>query len=144
MKLLPRPPKNVRVNTEDSLGHGMDAVIMLAMFLGAGFGLDRLFGTMPVFMIVMTVSARSASSHVLLPLRGEDERARRAAIGEAPAPTDRPLRWRRRRGGMTVAAAPDVDILGPASMGRRPKSTVSKDMIKRGLIVAPLIVAVCA
>jgi len=55
MKLLPRPPKNVRVNTEDSLGHGMDAVIMLAIFLGAGFGLDRLFGTMPVFMIVMTV-----------------------------------------------------------------------------------------
>lgn len=55
MKLLPRPPKNVRVNSEDSLGHGMDAVIMLAIFLGAGFGLDRLFGTMPVFMIAMTV-----------------------------------------------------------------------------------------
>ncbi|MCH9836773.1 MAG: AtpZ/AtpI family protein [Ilumatobacter sp.] len=55
MKLLPRPPKNVRVNTEDSLGHGMDAVIMLAIFLGAGFGLDRLLGTMPIFMIVMTV-----------------------------------------------------------------------------------------
>jgi ATP synthase protein I len=55
MKLLPRPPKNVRANTEDSLGHGMDAVIMLAIFLGAGFGLDRVFGTMPVFMIVMTV-----------------------------------------------------------------------------------------
>ena len=55
MKLLPRPPKNVRVNTEDSLGHGMDAVIMLAIFLGAGFGLDRLFGTTPIFMIVMTV-----------------------------------------------------------------------------------------
>jgi hypothetical protein len=55
MKLLPRPPKNVRVNTDDSLGHGLDAVIMLAIFLGVGFGLDRLFGTMPVFMIVMTV-----------------------------------------------------------------------------------------
>jgi ATP synthase protein I len=55
MKLLPRPPKNVRVNTEDSLGHGMDAVIMMAIFLGAGYGLDRLFGTIPVFMIVMTV-----------------------------------------------------------------------------------------
>jgi hypothetical protein len=55
MKLLSRPPKNTRVNSEDSLGHGMDAVIMLAIFLGAGFGLDRLFGTMPVFMIVLTV-----------------------------------------------------------------------------------------
>jgi ATP synthase protein I len=55
MKLLPRPPKNVRVNTDDSLGHGMDAVITLVIFLGVGFGLDRLFGTMPVFMIAMTV-----------------------------------------------------------------------------------------
>lgn len=55
MKLLPRSPKDVRVNTEDSLGHGMDAVIMLVLFLGAGYGLDQLFGTLPVFMIVMTV-----------------------------------------------------------------------------------------
>lgn len=55
MKLLPRPPKNVRVSTDDSLGHGMDAVITLVIFLGVGFGLDRLFDTMPVFMIVMTV-----------------------------------------------------------------------------------------
>jgi ATP synthase protein I len=44
-----------RVSTEDSLGHGMDAVIMLGIFLLAGFGLDRQFGTMPVFMIAMTV-----------------------------------------------------------------------------------------
>jgi len=54
MKFLPVNTKT-RVNTEDSLGHGMDAVIMLALFLLAGYGLDRLFGTMPVFMIVMTV-----------------------------------------------------------------------------------------
>ena len=55
MKLLPRPPKNVRVNADDSLGHGMDAVIMMAIFLGAGYGLDRVFATMPIFMIVLTV-----------------------------------------------------------------------------------------
>ena len=55
MKLLPERPQRRRVNTEDSLGHGMDAVIMLVIFLGIGFGLDRLFGTTPVFMIVMTV-----------------------------------------------------------------------------------------
>ena len=54
MKLLPINTQK-RVNTEDSLGHGMDAVIMLVLFLLAGFGLDRLFGTMPLFMIVMTV-----------------------------------------------------------------------------------------
>jgi F0F1-type ATP synthase assembly protein I len=54
MKFLPVNTKT-RVNTEDSLGHGMDAAIMLAIFLLAGYGLDRLFGTMPIFMIVMTV-----------------------------------------------------------------------------------------
>ena len=55
MKLRNRPLKDARVNTEDSLSHGMDAVVMLAIFLAAGYGLDRLFGTIPVFMIVMTV-----------------------------------------------------------------------------------------
>ncbi len=56
MKLLTRLTRpNTRVNTEDSLGHGMDAVLVLGLFLLGGFGLDRLFGTTPVFMIVMTV-----------------------------------------------------------------------------------------
>ena len=55
MKLLPKSPKDVRVNTEDSLGHGMDAVIVVVLFLGLGYLIDRLAGTMPVFMITMTV-----------------------------------------------------------------------------------------
>ena len=55
MKLLPKPPRNGRGNTEDSLGHGMDAVIVMVLFLAAGFGLDRLVGTMPVFMVIMSV-----------------------------------------------------------------------------------------
>jgi F0F1-type ATP synthase assembly protein I len=57
MKLLPTPPstEKVRANSDDSLGHGMDAVIMLAIFLGLGWGLDTIFGTIPVFMITMTV-----------------------------------------------------------------------------------------
>lgn len=55
MRFLPKVRTDARVNTEDSLGHGMDAVIVLAIFLGAGYGLDRLFGTIPVFMIIFTV-----------------------------------------------------------------------------------------
>jgi Putative F0F1-ATPase subunit Ca2+/Mg2+ transporter len=55
MKFFPKPPRDVRVRTDDSLGHGMDAVGVLVLFLGAGWGLDRMFGTMPVFMIVMTL-----------------------------------------------------------------------------------------
>ena len=52
MKLL---RTNTRVNSEDSLGHGMDAVIVLVLFVAGCYGLDQLFGTIPVFMIVMTV-----------------------------------------------------------------------------------------
>lgn len=52
MKLL---KKNSRVNTTDSLGHGMDAVIVIGLFFAAGFGLDRLLGTQPVFMIAFTI-----------------------------------------------------------------------------------------
>jgi hypothetical protein len=55
MKLSPTPTKDVRATSKDSLGHGMDAVIMLAIFLGLGFGLDSLFGTTPLFMIILTV-----------------------------------------------------------------------------------------
>ena len=44
-----------RVDTQDAMGHGMDAVFMLVLFLGAGYGLDRVAGTMPVFMILMTL-----------------------------------------------------------------------------------------
>lgn len=57
MKLLPTQPNSadVRANSEDSLGHGMDAVMMLAIFLGLGWLLDSIFGTVPVFMIAMTV-----------------------------------------------------------------------------------------
>jgi ATP synthase protein I len=52
MKLLPKQP---RVNTEDSLGLGIEAAVIIALFLGLGYLLDRVFGTMPVFMIVMTL-----------------------------------------------------------------------------------------
>lgn len=57
MKFFPKSPKDVRVSTDDSLGHGMDAVGVLVLFLGLGWLLDRGFGTMPVFMILMTVIA---------------------------------------------------------------------------------------
>ena len=36
---------------------GMDAVIIVVLFFFAGFGLDRLFGTTPIFMIAMVVLA---------------------------------------------------------------------------------------
>lgn len=52
MKLL---PKQTRVDTQDSLGLGIEAAVMTVLFFGMGYGLDRLFGTTPIFMIVLTV-----------------------------------------------------------------------------------------
>ncbi|HSP28987.1 MAG TPA: AtpZ/AtpI family protein [Ilumatobacteraceae bacterium] len=52
MKLL---PKQTRVDTQDSLGLGIEAAVMTVLFFGVGYGLDRLFGTTPLFMIVLTV-----------------------------------------------------------------------------------------
>lgn len=52
MKLL-RP--QLRVNPRDSLGQGLDAVITLVLFFGAGFFADRWLGTTPWLMIVLTV-----------------------------------------------------------------------------------------
>lgn len=52
MKLL---PKQTRVDTQDSLGLGIEAAVILALFFGVGAGLDWLFSTTPIFMIVFTV-----------------------------------------------------------------------------------------
>ncbi len=52
MKLL---PTQTRVDTQDSLGLGIEAAVIMAMFFGVGAGFDWLFGTRPVFMIVFTL-----------------------------------------------------------------------------------------
>ena len=43
-----------------------------------------------------------------------------------------------------MATTPDVNILATRFEGPAPEVGVSKDMIKRGLLVAPLMIAVCA
>ena len=52
MKLL---PKQTRVDTQDSLGLGIEAAVIVVLFFGVGYGFDWLFGTTPLFMIVFTV-----------------------------------------------------------------------------------------
>ncbi len=49
------PPTQTRADTQDSLGLGIEAAVITVLFLGIGFGLDALFGTTPIFMIVLTV-----------------------------------------------------------------------------------------
>ena len=57
MKLLPTQPrvKQTPANTEDSVGLGIEAAVIIALFLGVGYVLDRIFSTTPIFMIVMTL-----------------------------------------------------------------------------------------
>jgi hypothetical protein len=52
MKLL---PTQTRVDTQDGLGLGIEAAVIMALFFGVGAGLDWLFGTTPIFMIVFAV-----------------------------------------------------------------------------------------
>jgi F0F1-type ATP synthase assembly protein I len=49
MKLI---PTSTRVRRDDQVGRGMDVVFTLALFLGAGYLVDRWLDTVPVFMIV--------------------------------------------------------------------------------------------
>jgi F0F1-type ATP synthase assembly protein I len=48
-------PNNQRATNEDAVGLGIEAAIVLALFLGFGFLVDRLAGTQPIFMIVMVI-----------------------------------------------------------------------------------------
>ena len=52
MKLL---PQQTRVDTQDGLGLGIEAAVIMALFFGVGAGFDWLFGTRPLFMIAFTV-----------------------------------------------------------------------------------------
>ncbi len=39
----------------DNVGRGMDSALVMLVFLGIGYALDRWFGTRPVFMVVFAV-----------------------------------------------------------------------------------------
>jgi F0F1-type ATP synthase assembly protein I len=60
MKPLPKQPRTRTGDaptTEDSLGLGIEAAVVVALFFGVGWLVDRLAGTTPLFMIIMTVLA---------------------------------------------------------------------------------------
>jgi F0F1-type ATP synthase assembly protein I len=47
------PPR--RVEPDDSVVQGMEAVLVLVLFLGLGFLIDRWLGSAPVFTLAMTL-----------------------------------------------------------------------------------------
>lgn len=52
MQLL---PKQTRVATDDALGMAIEIAMVMALFIGGGFALDRWIGTLPLFMIIGSV-----------------------------------------------------------------------------------------
>jgi len=93
MKLLPTPTSARRhLHGDDALGQGMEAALMVAVFLGLGWLLDRWLGTAPWFMIglvlfaavgmFVTMKARYSARMAEL----ERERAERATAHRAGAP----------------------------------------------------------
>lgn len=48
-------PGTDRKGSDDVLGGGMEIALMVPIFLGLGYLLDRWLGTAPIFMIVMVV-----------------------------------------------------------------------------------------
>jgi F0F1-type ATP synthase assembly protein I len=58
MKLLPDPERlrrSAQAGGVEGIGQGTEIAVSLLVFLGIGFLVDRLAGTMPVFMIAFTV-----------------------------------------------------------------------------------------
>lgn len=52
MKLL---PKQTRVANDDALGMAIEIAMIMALFIGGGFALDRWIGTLPLFMVIGSV-----------------------------------------------------------------------------------------
>ena len=52
-----KPPPRINTAVDDKLGKGIDLALVTLVFLGVGYGLDRVFGTKPLFMIVLVVLA---------------------------------------------------------------------------------------
>ena len=129
-----RGPGQGRNPSDDVVGGGLEIALMVPVFLGLGYLLDRWLGTAPIFMIVMVVLGVIG---VFCRLRyAYDERMARTR-GRAPRQACRHAAGRSEA--VTAPASPFVTQLdGPA-----PEVSISKDMIRRGLIVAPLLVAVC-
>jgi len=95
MKLLPKQQrvKQQRVNSEDSVGMGIEAAAIIALFFGLGFLLDRLLGTTPLFMIIMTVLG-AIGLFAKLKYRYDDkmnehDAQRRTASQSSASPTER-------------------------------------------------------
>ena len=57
MKLIPQKTRSDSTDSYDGIGRGMEFAVLVLMFLGIGYMLDRWFSTKPIFMIVFVLLA---------------------------------------------------------------------------------------
>ncbi len=164
MKLLPTPRLTTtkKVNTSEPLGLGFDAAVVLMLFFGLGALIDWLVGTTPVFMIVMTLLGavgvftrfyyRYDANMAEHEARRQRAAAAQGAARRSSIDDDRDDRDDRGRRLMSDPNAkpnashtvPAPDLFSMRLDGPAPEVEVSRDMIKRGLLVGPLLVGICA
>ena len=79
-------PQSTRTNSanpqsNEGIGRGMEFAVLVLVFLGVGYGLDRWLGTKPVFMIIFVMLAlvgQFASLYYSYNQRMKDLEAKRA------------------------------------------------------------------
>lgn len=97
MKLLPRIKRDdvrrIDARGEDPLNQGLESVVVIVLFLLAGFGIDRWLDTTPVFVLVMFALAaiglftKFKYRYEARMAEHEAERSARAAARGHAAPT---------------------------------------------------------
>ncbi|MEM7269801.1 MAG: AtpZ/AtpI family protein [Pseudomonadota bacterium] len=83
-----RKPKPIRRNTKlDAVNYGwrmtIDLVVGVGVGMAMGWGLDSLFGTLPAFLIVMTLVGFGAGVRVMLKSAEEFQKEQAEPKGEA-------------------------------------------------------------
>ena len=121
------------VAIRQTLGRGMDFALVVLVFLGIGYGLDRWLGTRPLFMIGLVVFAVVGQFiKMYYDYNAAMERARGRARRAGPRPKSR-----RRRVGARRAHERQPPDRPPRCPGPRPRWRSPRTWCKRGLIVAP-------
>ncbi len=117
--------------SHDGIGRGMEFALVVLAFLGAGYLLDRWFGTKPVFMIILVVLSlvgQFANLWYGYDARMKEFEAERAANATVAG---------RRRRGSTEPASTATASTATASTGTGPTGNASAGPASAGEASAP-------
>ena len=139
---MDRTPKKPipQTATGDGLARGMEFALLTLLFLGIGYALDRWFGTKPVFMIILVVVSVVGQFASLW--YGYDERMKQHEAERAGNARGQAGRQRTGKAAIVMTYDDNSPTASPMTTrldGAAPEVEISADMIRRGLIVGPLL-----